>query len=307
MRGNPLKYALLASIVATGGGSVAAQSADPARVVMLGTGTPNADPERSGPSVAVVYAGKSYLVDAGPGLVRRAATAAARLDLPELQAQSLGIAFITHLHSDHTVGLPDLIHTSWVAERRAPFQLFGPPGIRRMANHLTEAWAEDIRIRTRGPQPSTPDGWKIDTREVSDGIVYRDGDLTVRAFPVPHSNWPSALGYRFDAGGRSIVISGDTRASDAVVNACNGCDVLVHEVYSSEAYQKIPPEWQRYHAGSHTSTIELAALATRARPGLLVMYHQLYWGASDDDLLREIRAAGYTGRVVAARDLEVYP
>jgi ribonuclease BN (tRNA processing enzyme) len=252
-------YALLGTIVVAGGGSAAAQSANPARVVMLGTGTPNADPERSGPAVAVVYAGKSYLADAGPGLARRAAAAAEQLELPELEAQSLGIAFITHLHSDHTVGLPDLVHASWVAERRAPFQLFGPPGIRRMAGHLTEAWAEDIHIRTGGPQPSTPDGWKIDAREVSDGIVYRDGDLTVRAFTVPHSNWPSALGYRFDAGGRSIVISGNTRASEAVVKACNGCDVLVHEVYSSEAYQKLPSDWQRYHAGSRASPTELAA------------------------------------------------
>jgi ribonuclease BN (tRNA processing enzyme) len=82
--------------------------------------------------------------------------------------------------------------------------------------------------------------------------------------------------------------------------------VLVHEVYSAEAFKGRSPEWQRYHAGAHTSTVELASLAARARPRLLVLYHQLYWGATDDDLIREIRAAGYAGAVVSARDLGVY-
>lgn len=306
--GRLLRYALATAAVAILAPPPApAQSAARPQVVILGTGTPNPDPERSGPAVAVVMAGTAYLVDAGPGLVRRAAQAAARHGLDALQARRLGIAFVTHLHSDHTVGLPDLVHTSWVAERTGPFRLFGPPGIVEMARHVTEAWKEDIRIRTRGPQPSTPEGWKIVATAVDAGVVHRDSVMTVTAFRVPHTSWEQAFGYRFDAGGRAIVVSGDTRASDAVVAACDRCDVLVHEVYSAEAFQRIPPEWQRYHAGSHTSTVELAALAARARPGLLVLYHQLYWGATDDDLLREIRAAGYTGAVVSARDLEIYP
>lgn len=286
--------------------AVTAQTA-PARVVILGTGTPNPDPDRSGPSVAIVIGEAAYVVDAGPGLVRRAALARHRHGLDALLARRLGIGFITHLHSDHTAGLPDLVHTSWVAERSAPFRLLGPPGIVEMAHHLTEAYREDIRIRTKGPQPSTPDGWRIEATTVDEGIVYRDSLVTVRAFAVPHTNWESAFGYRFDAGGRSIVVSGDTRPTDAVVRACGGCDVLVHEVYSAERFAGIPPEWQRYHAGSHTSTTELAALAANARPGLLVLYHQLYWGATDADLLREIREAGYRGQVVSARDLDMYP
>jgi ribonuclease BN (tRNA processing enzyme) len=297
----------VAALGSIGGPTAAgAQPAAP-RVVVLGTGTPNADPERSGPSLAIVAAGTAYLVDAGPGLVRRAAQAALDHDLEALAANRLGIAFVTHLHSDHTVGLPDLVHTSWTAERTGPFRLFGPPGIRAMAGHLTEAWKEDIRIRTAGPQPHTVDGWRITATEVREGVVYRDSSMTVRAFAVPHTNWERAFGYRFDAGSRSIVVSGDTRPSDAVVAACARCDVLVHEVYSAEALARRAPEWQRYHTGSHTSTVELAALAARAGPALLVLYHQLYWGATDGDLIREIRAAGYTGAVVSARDLEAYP
>jgi ribonuclease BN (tRNA processing enzyme) len=128
----------------------------------------------------------------------------------------------------------------------------------------------------------------------------------VKAFAVPHANWKHAFGYRFEARDRVVVLSGDTRASDAVVRACDGCDVLVHEVYSAERWKSRPPEWQRYHRDAHTSTAELAAIATRARPKLLVLYHQLFWGATDDDLVREIRN-GYSGAVVSARDLDVFP
>jgi ribonuclease BN (tRNA processing enzyme) len=133
--------------------------------------------------------------------------------------------------------------------------------------------------------------------------VLDDGNLRVRAFAVPHGDWDVAFGYRFEAADRTIVISGDTRASDAVVQACNGCDLLVHEVYSADRWRTRPEAWQRYHARAHTSTTELAAIAARARPGLLLLYHQLYWGTDDSGLIIEIERAGFLGRTVAARDL----
>ena len=276
-----------------------------ASLVVLGTGTPNADPDRFGPAVAVVTNGQAYLVDAGPGIVRRAA-AAQRAGIAALAPRLLDRVFITHLHSDHTVGLPDLIFTPWVLERTAPLSVFGPPGVKAMTDHLEQAYAEDVHVRIDGAEPANTTGYKVSAHEVQPGVVYRDSNVVVRAFAVPHGDWKVAYGYRFDAGGRSIVVSGDTRASDAVVRACDGCDVLVHEVYSAEMFVRRPPEWQRYHAAAHTSTRELAALATRAHPKLLVLYHQLYWGADDDGLIREIRAAGYTGDVVSAKDLGVY-
>jgi ribonuclease BN (tRNA processing enzyme) len=274
-----------------------------ASIVILGTGTPNADPERSGPALAVVVNQTAYLVDAGAGVMRRAAAAAAKHQLPSLQPERIGQVFLTHLHSDHTIGLPDVIHTGWVAEREAPLRLIGPGGTREMAEHLTAAWVEDIRIRTEGNQPHTTEGWKVHALNVDAGVVYRDSNVTVTAIGVPHTNWDQAFGYRFQADSAVFVISGDTRPTDAIVAACNGCDVLVHEVYSAMRFQTRPEEWQRYHAGSHTSTVELADLARRARPRLLVLYHQLYWGATDEDLIRELRAAGYSGEVVSASDL----
>lgn len=274
-----------------------------ASIVILGTGTPNADPERSGPAVAVVVNETAYLVDAGPGVMRRAAAAATRHQLSGLNPERIGVVFLTHLHSDHTVGLPDVIHTGWVAERKEPLQVYGPAGTRDMADHLTRAWARDIRIRTEGDQPHTPNGWKVEAREVRPGIVYRDSNVTVTAIAVPHTNWDEALGYRFETPDGVFVISGDTRPSEAIVQACNGCEVLVHEVYSLERWKTRPAEWQRYHAGAHTSASELADLALRARPKLLLLYHQLYWGATDEELVAEVRAAGFTGRIVSATDL----
>jgi ribonuclease BN (tRNA processing enzyme) len=274
------------------------------QVVMLGTGTPNADPDRSGPSVAVVAGGKAYLVDCGPGVVRRA-EAARRNGIDALAPEKLGIVFITHLHSDHTLGLPDLMLTPWVLERREPLEVYGPKGVRSMTDHLLAAYAEDIRVRLDGLEPDKTEGWQAHAHEVAPGLVYQDSSVRVTAFAVPHANWRYAFGYRFETADRVIVISGDTRPSDAVVEACSGCDILIHEVYSADRLATRPPEWQRYHADAHTSSTELAALATRAKPRLLVLYHQLLWGTDDDGLVREVRR-GYDGAVVAGKDLEVY-
>jgi len=274
------------------------------QVVMLGTGTPNADPERSGPSVAIVVRGKAYLVDCGPGVVRRAAAAQAN-GIAALAPEKLGIVFITHLHSDHTMGLPDLMLTPWVLERPGPLEVYGPTGTRGMTDHLLAAWAEDIRVRIEGLEPEKSDGWQVHTHEIVEGPVYQDANVKVTAIAVPHANWRRAFAYRFDTPDRVIVVSGDTRPSEALVKACDGCDILVHEVYSADRFATKSPEWRRYHADAHTSTTELAALATRAKPRLLVLYHQLFWGTDDAGLVREVRR-GYDGAVVSARDLEVY-
>lgn len=279
-----------------------------ARVVILGTGTPNADPDRWGPAVAVVAGARAYLVDAGAGVVRRAAAAARDHGIAALSPEGLDRLFITHLHSDHTVGLPDAILSPWVLDRPEPIRIFGPPGTAAMVTHVEAAWREDIHMRLFGlePRDANAGAYRAIVAETTGGTVYEDENVRVTAIPVLHGSWPHALGYRFEAGGRTIVISGDARPSESLAEACGGCDVLVHEVYSAEAFQRREPEWQAYHARAHTSTVELADIATRARPGLLVLYHQLYWGASDGDLVREIREAGYGGRVVSAADLDVY-
>ncbi len=273
-------------------------------VVMLGTGTPNPDPDRSGPAVAVIAGGRPYLVDCGPGVVRRAA-AARQAGVTALDMPNLSRLFITHLHSDHTAGYADLILTPWVLEREDPLEVYGPPGIRSMTEHLLAAYAEDIELRIHGSQPQNPTGVEVDAHEIEPGLVYSDDHVTVTAFPVRHGSWEHAFGYRFDTGDRSIVVTGDTIASDAVVEACSGCDVLVHEVYARAGLDRRTPDWQAYHESFHTSGVELGEIAARARPKLLVLYHQLLWGATEADLLAEIRRS-YDGPVAFADDLDVY-
>jgi ribonuclease Z len=285
--------------------TVAVKQATRTRVIMLGSGTPNADPDHSGPAVAIVVDNVSYIVDAGAGVVRRAAAAEKQDSAPALNASRLHTVFLTHLHSDHTIGLPDIMLTPWVLERTVPLQVYGPPGTTSLIEHLSLAYAEDVDIRLHGGEPSNKTGYKTIAHDVKAGVVYADSLVTVTAFDVSHGKWPHAFGYRFQTPDRTIVISGDTRPSQAVVDACNGCDVLIHEVYSAERFQKRTKDWQAYHSTYHTSTIELADIATRARPKLLVLYHQLYWGDTDADLLRQVRS-GYDGRVESGRDLAVY-
>jgi ribonuclease BN (tRNA processing enzyme) len=275
------------------------------KLVMLGTGTPNADPERSGPALAVISRGKSYIIDAGPGIVRRASAAAAK-GLPALAPDKLDTAFLTHLHSDHTVGLPDLIFTSWVLERPGPLRLFGPSGTAEMAEHLRKAYGADIELRLNGLEPATRDGYKVSVQEIRPGLILDENGVTVEAVPVLHGSWKEAYGFKFTSGGKTIVISGDARPSPALVEAAKGADILVHEVYSDAGFKRREPVWQKYHASFHTSASELAAIANEAKPKLLVLYHQLYWGTSDEDLVREIHAAGYDGVVISAKDLETF-
>jgi ribonuclease BN (tRNA processing enzyme) len=291
--------------------AVACSTALPAqtRVVLLGTGTPNADPERSGPATAIVAGDRSYLFDFGPGVVRRAAAAAMKFKIPALEAKNLRIAFVTHLHSDHTAGYPDLILTPAVLERDAPLEVFGPSGLKSMTSHILAAYKQDLDIRFHGGEPSKPRGYVVNVHEIKPGaVVYRDEFITVAAFRVKHGAWREAFGYRVTgtADGRTIVISGDTAPTEAIVDECNGCDVLVHEVYSKAGFDKRPPEWQRYHARYHTSTVELAELARRAKPKLLVLTHELIWSSNPAAMVAEIRDAGYEGKLAFGNDLEIY-
>jgi ribonuclease BN (tRNA processing enzyme) len=281
------------------------QAQSRSRVVMLGTGTPNADPDRFGPSVAIVVDDAGYLVDFGAGVVRRAA-AAERAGIDALNVLNLKQAFATHLHSDHTLGLADLILTPWILERDAPLSLYGPRGLRKMADHLVAAYAEDIRVRTTGGEPKHHhDPRVVSVHEISPGVVYRDDRVTVTAFAVKHGAWPQAFGYRFQTPDRTVVISGDTGPDSRIEDQCRRCDVLVHEVYSEAGFARRPAVWQAYHSRYHTSSRELGQIASRARPGLLVLYHQLIWSSTEEALLAEVRSA-YDGQVVSAHDLDVF-
>lgn len=273
------------------------------KIVLLGTGTPIADPERSGPSVAIVVNQTPYIVDFGPGVVRRAA-AAYRAGVIGLDIPRLTRAFVTHLHSDHTAGYPDLILTPWVLGRDEPLQVYGPPGIQAMTEHILAAYRQDIRERLDGLEPANDAGHLVNAHEIEPGMVYQDSNVSVKAFPVSHGSW-QAFGYKFYTPDRVIVISGDTAVTESSVEAYRGCDVLIHEVYSVVGFETHSPVWQRYHSSVHTSARELAEIASRAKPGLLILYHQLFWGSSEEELLLEVQEK-YDGEVVSGKDLDIY-
>jgi ribonuclease BN (tRNA processing enzyme) len=281
-------------------------------VVTLGTGTPIPDPDRAGPATAIVVDSVAYLFDAGVGVVRRAAAAGKAGVLAWLPPRAGGQPnprfekiFVTHLHSDHTMGLADAIFTPWIQGKREPVDLYGPSGLEYLVQTVLDGNAEDIRERYSAPGGPSRDGWKAQVHEVKPGEVYRDARIRVTAFQVPHSEWPNAYGYRIDTPDRSIVISGDTRESAGVALACNGCDVLVHEVYSDSGFTTVPAARQPYHAAAHTGAAAVGRVATQARAKLLVLTHVLFFGASEEQLLKEVRST-YNGPVVVARDIGRY-
>jgi len=274
------------------------------KIVMLGTGNPNADPECSGPAVAIVVNNTPYLIDFGPGVVRRAA-AAYMQGVEALGVRNLNKAFLTHLHTDHTVGYPDLIFTPWVLGRKVPLEVYGPPGLKDMTNHILKAYEKDINLRLSGLEPASPDGYKVNVHEIVPGVIYSDTNITVKAFPVKHGSWDYAFGFRFETPDKVIVISGDCVPSKELIENSRGCDVLIHEVYSQAGFETRLPVWKKYHKAFHTSSIELGRIAKEAKPGLLVLYHNLLWGSTPEELLEEI-AREYDGKVVFGRDLDVY-
>lgn len=296
--------------------SPAAQQPAPApgspqtKVVLLGTGTPAATPDRSGPATAIVVNDTAYLVDFGPGIVRRASAAASSRNIAALQAPRLRRAFVTHLHSDHTVGYPDLIFSPWTLGRREPMEVYGPKGLKAMTEHLLEAYRADIDTRTNpdGNQRSFPDGYKVNAHEIVAGPVYKDANVTVTAFATKHAM--ESYGYRFDTADRSIVVSGDTNPAQATIDACRGCDVLIHEVHTAawlaarpEAGGAPPGTFRRFSEKYHTTTAQLADVARQAKPKLLILYH--YNSRSPEELQAEMMKA-YAGHFVIGRDLDVF-
>lgn len=277
------------------------------KIAFLGTGTPNPDPHHSGNSVAIVVNDTPYIIDCGPGLIRNAAALSPRFGgkIEGLRVENIKRAFITHLHSDHTTGYPDLIFTPWVEGRDEPLEVYGPEGIKEMTRHILEAYKEDIRVRLYGLEPANNRGWRVNAHEIKEGAIYKDENVTVEAFLVKHGSWPEAYGFKFTTPDRTIAVSGDTRLCENLIEKCRGVDILIHEVYSAEKLKTRPEFWRKYHPQFHTSTYELARIATQLKPCLLILYHQLYWGASDQDLLKEISTI-YKGKVVSAKDLDVF-
>lgn len=237
------------------------------------------------------------------------------------------MAFATHLHSDHTAGYSDLIFSGWTSGRNVPLEVYGPSGLQSMTEHILQAYKVDIETRTNpdGPMQDagrSPDGWKVNAHDIKAGVIYKDEKVTVTAFATKHAM--ESYGYRFETPDRTIVISGDTNPVEATVRACNGCDILIHEAQPLELVAKLPKSIQSFVARYHTTTEQLAELANKTKPKLLIIYHTISFppgtapsrllppnaGAdalyASPDMLRKEIGSRYSGKFVIGNDLDVY-
>jgi ribonuclease Z len=270
-------------------------------VTLLGTGNPRPAPDRFGPSILVEAGSERLLVDAGRGNTIR---------LFEIGGGAMlsGITgvLLTHLHSDHVVGLPDLWLTGWIFGRPTPLQVLGPPGTNELGAGLERAYAFDVRMRRDVDERLSPDGVKLEAREVQPGEVLERNGVRVTAFAVDHAPVVPAYGYRVDYRQRSVVFSGDTRYSDAVIAASRGADVLIHEVVSPEVERartqvKDLATVERIIA-HHTTPEEAGRIFTAASPRLAVYSHIVPSPATATDLIGPTRRT-WKGPLEVGEDL----
>ena len=270
------------------------------RVTLLGTGCPPPVMNRFGPSTLVEAGDQKLLFDAGRGALQR-------LTQIKVRWQDVNGVFLTHLHSDHIVGFPDLWLTGWliVPGRNVPLQVWGPLGTSKMISHLKQAFEYDISIRQVNDR-AAPDGVVLLVHDISEGVIYNKGGVKVTAFEVDHSPVKPAFGYRIDYAGRSVVLSGDTRVSENLIRHSQGVDLLVHEVFVPETLQRagVPPDRANKIVAYHTTPEEAGLVFARTKPRLAVYSHICLPTATDQDLLPATRKT-YGGPLELGEDLMV--
>jgi ribonuclease Z len=255
------------------------------KITVLGTGTPYPHGDRFGPAVLVEAGGKKLMFDCGRGVV-------IRLRQAGIRANDIDAVFLTHLHSDHVVGLPDLLLTGWLLGRTEPLRLWAPAGGRKMAGHLVQAFAFDRQIRAHTAK-LPPKGAEFEVQEVAAGKVYDDGELRVSAFVVDHGPVKPAFGYRIDYAGHAVIISGDTRFSENLITSARDADCLIHVAWSIGAKDETPPSKRTL-----ASAEDAARVFTAVKPKIAVVYHY-----DDDEGMTDVIKAGYDGQFIIARDL----
>jgi ribonuclease Z len=275
------------------------------RVTLLGAGVPTPRPDRFGPSTLVEAVDQKLLIDAGRG-------ATIRLYQIGVPIGRIDALLLTHYHSDHTAGIPDVWLTGWLqshyAARRRPFRVLGPVGAKELMSHLEKAYAADIRIRI-ADEKLPPAGIAIEVEEFSaDGTVYERNGVKVIAFEVDHGDViKPAYGYRIEYGGRVAVISGDTRFNENLIRHAAGADLLVHEVAIARPELLTEAYIQRIMA-HHTTAREAGTVFARTRPKLAAYTHLVFLASKQvppstlDDLLAETRQT-YDGPLEIGEDL----
>ena len=282
-------------------------SADEFRVTLLGTGSPAPVMRRFGPGVLVQAGGKNLVIDAGRGVTQRLLQSGLRLG-------QVDAMLLTHLHSDHVVGLPDLWLTGWLesgyAQRKGPFVVYGPKGTQNLMDGLTRAYDWDIKARI-ADQNLDPASIQSTVTEIKEGVVYEQGGVKVTAFEVDHGELlQPAFGFRIDYAGRSVTVSGDTRFSENLIKHATGSDLLIHQVAAARDELLKMPVFKVILA-HHTQPHEAGTVFTRVKPKLAVYYHFVLLGTpsippvTEEEVLEMTRKT-YSGPMLIGEDLMAF-
>lgn len=268
------------------------------RVTLLGTGAPPPSLERFGPSTLVEVGGQKFIFDAGRGAMQRLH----QLGIPFSEITGL---FLTHHHSDHVVGFPDLWLTGWIGrpwgKRSAPLEVWGPAGTAQMMEHLPRAFHVDIRVRSKS---YPPDGVKLAAHEIREGVVFDRDGVRVSAFEVDHGGEElPAFGYRIEFRNRVAVLSGDTTFNENLIRHSGGADLLVHEVTAAAGGAAESAGQLKRIGANHTTPEQAGEVFARARPKLAVYNHLLLFGSAQPEDLIPATRKKYAGPLVVGVDL----
>jgi len=241
------------------------------KVVVLGSGAgPGVNTQRYGPAILVDAKGEKLLFDCG-----RAATI--RLAEAGVSVKEIDKIFLTHLHSDHILSVPDVLLVGWAFQRMTPLRVWGPEGTKDMMDNMLKTFAFDIHVRRDVDEKFSSEGIKVEASDIREGAVYEHNGVKVTAFLVDHGPVKPAFGYRVDAGGHSVAMSGDTRFSENLIRNATGVDVLIHEVANNTIAEIMGRGNTREQAekinNHHTSAAETGVVFSRTKPRLAVYAH----------------------------------
>ena len=269
-------------------------------LTLLGTGSPQPNPKRSGPSNHLSIGGQSVLIDCGSGTVYQMVRAG-------FDVRDVDVVLITHMHSDHTIDLAHVLITSWIRYRSKPFTIVGPAPTREFVDRLLHAFDFDIRLRKLHERVGEA-AMNVDVVEVADGESYETDGWRATAVEVEHGYVKPALGFVIDDGKRKLMISGDTTGCDAVMQASQGADLLLHELMRDTAAGDLHgaeleqmPELRRRIIESHTCPHQLGPIAGAAGVPRLALTHMS--AATEESWVRETIAADYKGEIIMGQDL----
>ena len=269
-------------------------SPDNLRVVLLGSGVgPPVGLNQFGMSTLVEAGGTRLLFDCGRG-------ATIRLTQVGVPIASINRLFVTHLHSDHIVQIPDLLLAGWTTGRTVPLEVWGPDGTREMMDAVQRAYAFDIHTRRDVDEKDPADGIRVVSHDIKEGTVFESDGLKVTAFLVDHGPVSPAFGYRVDYRGHSVALSGDTRISENLVRRTMGVDVLIHEVIDAAAARANSTNLVRTETviAHHTTPEQAGEIFSRVKPKLAVYSH----APATASVIEQTRKT-YSGSVQGAEDL----